>query len=484
MFRAIEARTDLTERKKAIIKELLTSYRKTAKKIASYQWKLFFQSGAFNRKANIKHLQSDLSERYKYTVQYHSVVPVLEGFISNVQNKFREIVLNSSLLEKTKRVLLYLNSRKEWLWIRSEKALWIEKNTKHEYEITQEERLLAKKIFKHILKRWRKPSFKKVNLLLDSKCGLLESPEKAKHFDYWIRLCTKEKGKPIYLPVKLHGYFHSKDGELSGLIQISEDGRIKLVKEVAVKSLELSGEVALDFGMKCLLATDIGHLLGRGFYSKVKEYAEKIDKLQRNLQRQKIKPMQSKRYQKLNHRLSEYVKSEIRRILNRVVVLYRPARLVVEDLRYFVKRVINNFPKAVKRVLVRFWLGEIKRKLRELQEEYGIEVLYVNPAYTSQAFSNCGYVDKENRKSRSEFECKCFGRKLRTDVDACRNLLDRVRWGMRLYGVKKALAIQMEKFVQNLSSERYNCLCGKARGLLVGMPATVPESETWNKCPC
>ncbi|MCS7352321.1 MAG: RNA-guided endonuclease TnpB family protein, partial [Anaerolineae bacterium] len=475
MFRAIEVYTDPTERKKAVIKEVLASYRKTARKIASYQWKLFFQTGSFNRKANIKHIESDLSERYKYTIQYHAVVPTLESFISNVQNKFREIVLNSTLPEKTKRVLLYLNSRREWLWIRSEKALWIEKNTKHEYEITQEERLLAKKIFKYILRRWKKPSFKKVSLLLDSKCGLLESPKKAKHFDYWIRLSTKEKGKPIYLPVKLHEYFHSKNGKLTGLIQISEDGKIRLVKEVAVKSLELSGEVALDFGMECLFATDRGDLLGREFYSKVKEYAQKIDKLQRNLQRQGIKPTQSKRYQRLNHRLREYVKSEVRRILNRVVGLYRPAKLIVEDLRYFVKRVINDFPKAVKRILVRFGLGEIRRKLRELQEEYGIEVVYVNPAYTSQTCSNCGYVDKENRKSRSEFECKLCGRNLHADVNASRNLLSRAKWGMRLCGVKKALAIQALKFLENLNSERFQCLWGKARGLLAGIPATVPK---------
>ncbi|MCS6876643.1 MAG: zinc ribbon domain-containing protein, partial [Aquificaceae bacterium] len=164
------------------------------------------------------------------------------------------------------------------------------------------------------------------------------------------------------------------------------------------------------------------------------------------LQRQGIKPLQSKRYQRLNHRLSEYVKSEVRRILNKVVGLYKPAKLIVEDLRYFVKRVINNFPKVVKRVLIRLGLGEIKRKLRELQEEYGIEVVYVNPAYTSQTCSNCGYVHRENRKSRSEFECKCCGRKLHADVNASRNLLDRVRWEVRLYGVKQALAIQVKKF--------------------------------------
>lgn len=96
----------------------------------------------------------------------------------------------------------------------------------------------------------------------------MESPEKVKHFDLWIRLSTKEKGKPIYLLVKLHEYFHSKDGKLTQLIQILEDGRIRFVKGVERKGLELSGEVALDFGMEYLFAADRGDLLGRDFHSK------------------------------------------------------------------------------------------------------------------------------------------------------------------------------------------------------------------------
>lgn len=52
--------------------------------------------------AKIKHVQSDLSERYKYTIQYHAVVPLLKSIISNMQNRFKEISLNSSLPEKDK----------------------------------------------------------------------------------------------------------------------------------------------------------------------------------------------------------------------------------------------------------------------------------------------------------------------------------------------------------------------------------------------
>ncbi|MEZ0361920.1 MAG: RNA-guided endonuclease TnpB family protein, partial [Hydrogenobacter sp.] len=125
MHRAIQVSCPLTKRKKDTIKRILTEYRKTAKAIASYQWFLFFTQGSFNRKANIKHISSNLSERYKYTIQYHVVVPVLESFISNLKNRFAEIVKNSNLLEKTKRVLLYLNKNNEWFISKSEKAVYV-----------------------------------------------------------------------------------------------------------------------------------------------------------------------------------------------------------------------------------------------------------------------------------------------------------------------------------------------------------------------
>ena len=58
----------------------------------------------------------------------------------------------------------------------------------------------------------------------------------------------------------------------------------------------------------------------REFYRKVEEYAERIDKLERNLKRQGIEPTRSRRYR-----------------LNRIVRFYRPKTIVVENLRGFVR---------------------------------------------------------------------------------------------------------------------------------------------------
>jgi len=100
MYRAIEVSCPVTKEKANIVSEVIKLYRKTAQLVANFQWFLFFKTGSFNRKANIKHLNCLLSERFKSTIQYHVVVPTLESFIANVQERFKEIVLSLYQLQK------------------------------------------------------------------------------------------------------------------------------------------------------------------------------------------------------------------------------------------------------------------------------------------------------------------------------------------------------------------------------------------------
>jgi putative transposase len=55
--------------------------------------------------------------------------------------------------------------------------------------------------------------------------------------------------------------------------------------------------------------------------------------------------------------------------------------------------------------------------------EYKTNVVRINPKYTSQTCSDCGYKDSENRKTQSEFECKCCGHAENADVNAAKNIL-------------------------------------------------------------
>ena len=71
-----------------------------------------------------------------------------------------------------------------------------------------------------------------------------------------------------------------------------------------------------------------------------------------------------------------------------------------------------------KGILKNAW-GDLRRML-----EYKANRLQaVNPAYTSQACSQCGHVAKSNRKSQSKFHCNECGHSENADVNAAKNVL-------------------------------------------------------------
>lgn len=66
----------------------------------------------------------------------------------------------------------------------------------------------------------------------------------------------------------------------------------------------------------------------------------------------------------------------------------------------------DGFPDAI----LRNWsYHKLQECVEYKAEREGIIVRYVNPAYTSQRCSRCGYVDKENRQTQEVFICKRCG---------------------------------------------------------------------------
>lgn len=55
-------------------------------------------------------------------------------------------------------------------------------------------------------------------------------------------------------------------------------------------------------------------------------------------------------------------------------------------------------------------------------DRVGIEVRFVNPAYTSQKCSKCGHIARENRQTQSEFKCVECGHSLNADWNASINI--------------------------------------------------------------
>lgn len=73
--------------------------------------------------------------------------------------------------------------------------------------------------------------------------------------------------------------------------------------------------------------------------------------------------------------------------------------------------------------LLRKWsYYELQEMIVYKAERAGIEVRFINPAYTSQKCSRCGYIDKESRKSQSDFTCSRCGHSVNADYNASINI--------------------------------------------------------------
>ena len=83
----------------------------------------------------------------------------------------------------------------------------------------------------------------------------------------------------------------------------------------------------------------------------------------------------------------------------------------------------------------------------DLEDNKGITVTKVNPAYTSQECPSCGYVNPRNRPTQEHFRCTCCGYRSQADINASHNILARRSRedGWRRIGRRQILAMLLRE---------------------------------------
>jgi len=112
MIKTYKLKLEANQVKKDKILELIKVYRETAKLVLNEQMKLFYTISKLNKNHKLN-INTKLSARYLQTLQYQ-VVSMLNSYLSNRQNEFKDIVTNSTLNEKTKTQLYYINKYQKW----------------------------------------------------------------------------------------------------------------------------------------------------------------------------------------------------------------------------------------------------------------------------------------------------------------------------------------------------------------------------------
>jgi putative transposase len=224
----------------------------------------------------------------------------------------------------------------------------------------------------------------------------------------------------VLLPVGPNPWFDSLPGARVPFVQINRDeqGRLwaGILKDIAPTPYRPGCAVlGLDVGLRTLLASSEGDLLGQNLHDKLSRWDKAITTLAANRQKAGL-PVRSARYDRLVARTRAFLKNEIHRTLRQVLLRHKPAQVSVELLDFRSPRL----SRRMNRLVQNFGRTAFNQALAAYAEQYGFTIADVEPAYSSQECNRCHYVDAKNRKE-SKFACRSCGHASHADVNAARN---------------------------------------------------------------
>lgn len=378
-------------------------------------------------------VQTPLSARYVQTC-YNQVLGTYSSWLTKLEDMVRSILVSSSIVDdhflatcyRINKLHLWHHSSVELNWHQTKDGDLLVPSKKYKANVTlpvsSDILFLMRKLIKRARKRIRFPQLKRVKTLkLDENVAVLEVSKNASHFDYFLKLSTLQKRKPIYLPLKRNPYLDEclKKGECLPFVQVRLTDKTCTISAIVgydKAPLRSSTEsIGLDFGMVAMFTTSDGERHGLSSFTKLKIWDEELLALSKELQQQSIKLTTNARYVQLQRRIKSYFKNEIGRILNKLAKK-NVGIFVVEKLDFRAA----GLSKRMNRLIGRTYRSVVKAKLARLEEQYGIQIVAVNPAYTSQECSRCHYVSKDNRKTQKDFVCRHCHYSCNADVNAGR----------------------------------------------------------------
>ena len=376
-------------------------------------------------------IQTSLSARYVQTC-YKQTLEIYLSWLTKLEDVVRSFLGHSSIVDelflatcyRINKLHLWYHSSVDLKWHQTKEGDLLVPTKTHKANVTVSVSSDILFFMRKLIKRARKcihfPQLKRVKTLkLDEKVAVLEVSKNATHFDYFLKLSTLQKGKPIYLPLKRNSYLDEclKKGERLPFVQVRLTDKTCIISAIVgydKAPLRSSTEsIGLDFGMVSMFTTSDGERHGLSSFTKLKIWDEELLALIKELQKQSIKLSTNQRYVQLQQRIKSYFKNEICRILNKLAKK-NVGIFVVEKLDFRAA----GLSKQMNRLIGRTYRSVVKAKLARLEEQYGIRIVAVNPAYTSQECSRCHHVSKHNRKSQKDFVCQHCHFSCNADVNA------------------------------------------------------------------
>jgi len=320
--------------------------------------------------------------------------------------------------------------------------------------------------------RENKPILK--NLKIQGNVNVIQiQGSKTKSFEYWLRISTLEKGKPIFVPINIHKYGKNVlgEGQLCGGVTLARlDGQwyatlaVEIEKKKPIASL---GMVGIDLGIKNLFTASTGNFFGQ-FSNNLKKQVDKADNVRRRKQKLNACLIQGGKPEVdlSSPQIIATIRNEIGRAANQLVnTLETDSLVVLEKLNI---KGMKFKSKRMNRILKASKIGLALDKLKEKLDYKHIHYASVPAAYSSQECNKCGYVHKDNRRTQERFKCGYCEQAENADVNAGKVLVKR-------FGDAELLNVDHFREVKTILMERFYRRFPDASSTSGGLePGTVP----------
>ena len=253
---------------------------------------------------------------------------------------------------------------------------------------------------------------------------------------------------PVRHSKKYHGIFkdykcnlNKKTGQKQYLIQISFDEvkkevKITLVRDI-IKNISDNYEGKQIFGVDVNTKHNIFALsnyetqkIDNNLVNKIVREKKKLKKIQSQRDKLKLPKKYSKRQKRIQDKINKQVEYLQNYACYKLLSTHENSILVMENLERELKKCkINNSQYEEELnyndLFSLLKIYSMKDTVIRMSGNYNVNVVLVNPDFTSQMCPKCGHISKNNRKSQETFCCEKCNHKNNADINAAKNIKGR-----------------------------------------------------------
>lgn len=225
------------------------------------------------------------------------------------------------------------------------------------------------------------------------------------------------------------------------LIKISFDEVKKEVKITLVRDIKKN--VSDNYEGKQIFGVDVNtkhnifalsnyktQEIDNNLVNKIVKEKKKLKEIQYQRDKLKLPKEYSKRQKRIQDKINKQVEYLQNYACHQLLSTYENSVLVMENLEYNLKKCKFNNKQYEEELnyndlfsLLRIY--SMKNTVIRMSGNYNVNVVLVNPDFTSQMCPKCEHISKNNRKSQETFCCEKCGHENNADINAAINIKDR-----------------------------------------------------------